>query len=326
MPHPNHLSLPVLHVARHDYAALNHQFSVREALDNIRQQGLGERIIYFYVVDDEGRLLGVLPSRRLLTAPLDDRLVDLMDRGVVSIPEQASILQACQLLIQRRFLALPVVDAEGRLCGLVDIALLNEESYDLRQRDQADALFETLGFHVAQVGNASPLWAFRLRVPWLLATIASGTACAVLASLYELTLAKSLVLAFFLTLVLGLGESVSMQSMSVTIQALRSVRPDLAWYLRCLRHEMPTAVLLGTTCGSLVWLIVWLWRDEAWTGLIIGSSILLSLCAACLLGLSVPAALHAAKLDPKIAAGPVTLAITDICTLLFYFSLAAWLL
>jgi magnesium transporter len=103
-----------------------------------------------------------------------------------------------------------------------------EESYGLRQRNQADALFETLGFHVTQVGNASPFWAFRLRVPWLLATIASGTLCALLASLYELTLAKSMVLAFFLTLVLGLGESVSMQSMSVTIQAMRSVRPNLS--------------------------------------------------------------------------------------------------
>lgn len=163
-------------------------------------------------------------------------------------------------------------------------------------------------------------------MPWLLATIASGTLCALLASLYELTLAKSIVLAFFLTLVLGLGESVSMQSMSVTIQALRSVRPNLTWYLRSLRHELPTALLLGSTCGSLVAMIVWLWRDEAWTGLIIGGSILLSLCAACLLGLSVPTLLHALRLDPKIAAGPVTLAVTDLCTLLFYFSLAAWLL
>ena len=209
-----------------------------------------------------------------------------MDSTVIALPDHATILDACQLLIRHRFLALPVVDEQQRLCGLVDIALLNEENPDLRQRNQADALFETLGFHVTQVGNASPLWAFRLRVPWLLATIASGTLCALLASLYELTPAKSIVLAFFLTLVLGLGESVSMQSMSVTIQALRSVRPNLSWYLRSLRHELPTALLLG---------------------------------------LSVPTLLHALRLDPKIAAGPVTLAVTDLCTLLFNFSLPAWL-
>jgi len=318
-----HMHLPVSHAARHDFAALSHRLNVREALEDIRHQGIGERIIYFYVVDNNRVLIGVLPSRRLLTAPLDKKLDELMDKQVVTLNENASILQACKMLTHHKYLALPVVDREGRICGIVDIALLNDDSYDLRQREQADALFETLGFHANQVGTASPLWAFRLRVPWLIATIASGTLCAVLASFYELTLAKSLVLAFFLTLVLGLGESVSIQSMSVTIQALRSVTPTLQWYLQTLRHELTTAVLLGMACGSLVGLIVWIWRGEALAGMVIGASILLSLCAACVLGLSVPALLHALKLDPKIAAGPVTLALTDICTLLFYFSLAA---
>lgn len=183
MSSAHHLHLPILHAARQDYAALNHRLSVREALQDIRTQGLGERIIYFYVIDDQRRLIGVLPSRRLLTAPLEARLSELMDSTVIALPDHATILDACQLLIRHRFLALPVVDEQQRLCGLVDIALLNEENPDLRQRNQADALFETLGFHVTQVGNASPLWAFRLRVPWLLATIASGTLCALLASL-----------------------------------------------------------------------------------------------------------------------------------------------
>ena len=104
-------------------------------------------------------------------------------------------------------------------------------------------MFEAIGFHVAQVRDASPLRAFRFRFPWLLATIGSGTICAVLAGAFEMTLAKSLVLAFFLTLVLGLGESVSIQSMTVAIQALRATRPTLRWYLRALRREAGTALL-----------------------------------------------------------------------------------
>jgi magnesium transporter len=75
-----------------------------------------------------------------------------------------------------------------------------------------------------------------------------------------------------------------------------------------------------------VGLIVWLWRGNAVAAVCIGASLLLAQGAACLFGLSVPSALHALKLDPKIAAGPVTLAFTDIFTLLFYFGLAAWLL
>jgi magnesium transporter len=147
-----------------------------------------------------------------------------------------------------------------------------------------------------------------------------------LASAFEVTLARTIILAFFLTLVLGLGESVSIQSMTVTIQALRAVQPTFAWYSRALRREAGTAVLLGAGCGAVVAVIIWLWRGAALAAFSIGASILLTLCAACFFGLSVPALLHALKLDPKIAAGPVTLAFTDIFTLLFYFSLAAWLL
>jgi len=201
-----------------------------------------------------------------------------------------------------------------------------DDAFDVGDQTSMDRVFETIGFRLLQVRDASPLRAFRFRFPWLLATITSGTVCALLAGVYELTLAKSLVLAFFLTLVLGLGESVSMQSMTVTIQGLRSRTPTFGWYMRAMRREVGTALLLGTACGFLVSLIVWIWRGNPMAAIAIGSSIVLTLCVASLFGLSVPALLHKLKLDLKIAAGPVTLAITDIATLLIYFSLAEVLL
>ena len=227
---------------------------------------------------------------------------------------------------ESEFLAFPVVDEKQRMVGVVDVGVFTDEVFDVAQRTQWDEVFEAIGFRVSQVRDASPLRAFRFRFPWLMATIASGTLCALLASAYEMTLAKSLVLAFFLTLVLGLGESVSIQSMTITIQALRSAQPTIRWYVRTLRREASTAILLGTGCGTIVGLIVWLWRGAGMAAVSIGTSILLTLVASCVFGLSIPALLHALKLDPKIAAGPMTLALADIFTLLFYFSLAALLL
>jgi aminobenzoyl-glutamate transport protein len=87
-------------------------------------------------------------------------------------------------------------------------------------------------------------------------------------------------------------------------------------------REAGTALLLGAACGVVVGLIAWIWRGTGLEGFVIGASIFLSLCMACFLGLTVPTVLHALKLDPKVAAGPVTLALTDIFTLLFYFGLA----
>ena len=325
---PEHLQQPVLSVARRDAATLRQDLSVREALDAIRGRELGEKVVYFYVVDAEDRLTGVLPTRRLLTGALDARLRDIMVPRVVAIPQTATLLEACEAFVLHKFLAFPVVDEQRRIVGVVDVSFFTQEVFDLsgEQEESPEHVFEAIGFHMAQVRDASPVRAFRFRFPWLLATIVSGTLCAVLAGRFEVTLAKSLVLTFFLTMVLGLGESVSIQSMTVAIQALRATRPTLRWYVRAFRREAGTALLLGVACGTVVGIIVWLWLGAALAGVCIGASLLLALCAACLFGLSVPAGLHALKLDPKIAAGPVTLAFTDVFTLLFYFGLAAWLL
>jgi len=325
-PEQEHWNQPVTALARKDFAALKQDLTVQQALDVVRQKGIGEKIVYFYVVDAEGILKGVLPTRRLLTGQLQERIADLMVKRVVTIPDTATLLEACEAFVLHKFLAFPVVDERKRLIGTVDVSLLSTEVFDAAEKEHVDELFEAIGFRISQVRDASPLKAFRFRFPWLLATIGSGTICALLTSHYEMTLAKSIVLAFFLTLVLGLGESVSIQSMTVTIQALRTIQPTFGWYLKAFRRETGTALLLGLGCGIVVAAVVWLWRGNPMAAISIGSSIFLNLCAACLFGLSVPTALHALKLDPKIAAGPVTLAFTDVFTLLFYFGLASLLL
>jgi magnesium transporter len=323
---PEHLDQPVSDFIRKDFAQLHETMTAREALDAIREKGIGEKIVYFYVVDENEKLVGVLPTRRLLTATLDQHIGDLMIRRIVAIPQNATLLEACEFFVLHKFFAFPVVDEKRRIVGVIDIGVFTEEVFDIAEREQHEDIFETIGFHVAQVRGAGPLQAFRYRFPWLLATIGSGTVCALMASAFAVTLAQSLVIAFFLTLVLGLGESVSTQSMAVTIQALRTARPTLRWYIGALRREMMMALLLGAACAGLVTGIAWLWRGALLPAAVIGSSIFVSLLMACFVGLSVPSLLHALRLDPKIAAGPVTLAATDVLTLLFYFSIARALL
>lgn len=323
---PQNLDRPVSEFIRKDFAELLESMSAREALDAIREKGLGEKIVYFYVVDESERLVGVLPTRRLLTARPEERIGDLMIHRVIAIPGTATLLEGCEFFVLHKFFAFPVVDEKRRILGVIDIGVFTEEVFDIAAREQHEDVFETIGFQVEQVRGAGALKAFRYRFPWLLATIGSGTTCALLASAFALTLAQSLVLAFFLTLVLGLGESVSIQSMTVAIHALRSTRPTMRWYLQTLRRELTTALLLGAACGLLVATIVWFWFGADWPAVVIGASILSSLVMACLLGLSIPSLLHALRLDPKIAAGPLTLALADILTVLLYLSIASLLL
>ena len=314
---------PVVEHARKDFPLLDASASVADALARIRREGIGERVIYFFAVDADERLVGVLPTRRLLTAPLETPLEEIMVRRVVAIPATATVLEACEFFVIYKFFAFPVVDREKRVVGIVDASLFAEEMLQ-NESTPNDLIFEALGVHLAQLRGASAWRAFRYRFPWLLATVAAGTACALLVGAFAATLAQSLVLAFFLTLVLGLNESVGMQSMTMTIQTLRAVRPTRRWFLENLRREGATALLLGLACGLLVGAIVWLWRRDGPAAIVTGSSLVISLLISSLLGFGVPTLLHRLKLDPKIAAGPVALAFTDFFTLSVYFTVA-WL-
>jgi magnesium transporter len=328
---PDFNSLVAEH-ARKDFPLLDAEMSVADALDRIRREGVGERVIYFFATDADKRLVGVLPTRRLLTAPLEKRLDEIMVRRVIAIPATATVLEACEFFVLYKFFAFPVVDEQRRVIGIVDVSLFAEEMLEAGEREEHQStmpkedVFEALGFHLEQIRGASPWRVFRYRFPWLLATVAAGTACALLAGAFEATLSGSLVIAFFLTMVLGLNEGVSMQSMTLTIQALRVQTPTRGWFLENLRRESATALLIGLACGLIVAAIVWLWRGDANGALVVGTSIVVSLFMACVFGFSVPSILHGLKLDPKIAAGPVTLAVTDFFALTFYFSLASLVL
>ena len=320
---------PVAQHCRVDQPLLKADMTVEQALGAIRQQGLGERIIYFYAVDERDRLAGVLPTRRLLTAPPRTTLGELMVKRVIAIPATATVLDACEFFVLYKFFAFPVVDADRQVIGVVDIGLFTAEMLEEREENiaaQAEEIFEALGFRLSHLRGASAWRVFRHRFPWLLATIFGATLCALLAGAFEATIASSVVIAFFLTMVLGLNESVSIQTMTVTIQALRSQKVTSSWFKVAFLRELRSAVLLGLGCGALVAMIVLLWRKDLTAALAIGGSIGLSLVTACLFGLSIPSLLHSLKLDPKIAAGPVTLAITDFVALAFYFGIASLVL
>lgn len=317
---------PVTEFLRPDFARVDAEATVEQALTDIRTRGLGVGIVYFYVTDTDGKLIGVLPTRRLLTESLDRAVREVMIPRVVAVPATATLLDACEFFVLYKFYALPVVDAERRIIGVVDVGIFTEEVLNMEETSGGDDIFQTIGFHVEELSQASAGKAFRFRFPWLLATIGSGTLCAVLVAGFAETLEQRIALAFFMTLVLGLGESVGTQSMAVTLQSLHSIRPSGMWLLGAIRKELLTAAFLGGACGAIVSAVVWIWQREVATAASIGLSILGVMITASLLGLVVPTALRMLKLDPKIASGPLTLASVDIATLAWYFGVATLVL
>ena len=192
---------PVVEHARKDFPLLDAEMTVGEALERIRREGVGERVIYFYAIDEEKRLVGVVPTRRLLTAPLETALREVMVRRVVAVPAKATVLDACEFFVLYKFLAFPVVDEQRRMVGVIDANLFAEEILEAgdtedqsRSREAVPVgpeFFEALGFRLEQIRGASAWRAFRFRFPWLLVTVIGGTLSAILAGFFEATLAGS---------------------------------------------------------------------------------------------------------------------------------------
>lgn len=314
---------PILPLAQPPRIVLKPDQTIAQALEAIRASADAGAIHYFYVVDHDNKLIGVVPTRRLLTAAPDRVVSEIMVDNVVAIPDWATVLIASEYFATRRLLAFPVVNADGELIGVVDVGLFTDEVIDLARRTYDD-IFQLIGVH--GTAQHTTWFAFRDRFPWLLCNIGGGLIAAFIASRFEHLLEQAVVLSLFIPIVLALGESVSMQALTLTLQGLTD--GPIVWkrLTAALWKEFKTAMLLGLGCAAVVGLVVFAWRGQVTVAASIFLAIMFSMIFACLLGVAIPAVLRALKADPGIAAGPVVLAAADVVTLLLYFGIGARLL
>jgi magnesium transporter len=300
--------------------------TVGDALDWLRRTPPADRIVYFYVVDGDGALQGVVPTRRLLLSLPDKPLADIMVRKTVALPAEATVLEACEVFIQHRFLAIPVIDASRRLLGVVDVELYTDEIGHLSDAASRDDLFQLIGVRMASTLSGSSLSAFRRRFPWLGCNIAAGILAAFLSGFFADELRRAVALAYFIPVVLNLAESVSSQSVSLALHNLHGHRPTWRKVLHDLRREFATGVLLGFGGGAVIGLAALAWLGQARLALCLVGGITGGVAGAAVLGAALPVLLRLVRLEPKVAAGPVALAGADVLTILLYFFLARWLL
>lgn len=310
---------------RTEVARLSFGQTVGQALATLRQSPPPVRIVYFYVVDEDQRLRGVIPTRSLLLSPPETPLTDIMLPKVIAVPTDATVLDACEFFVLHRFLAFPVVDSQGRLQGTIDVELYTDELRDLGG-GLSDDLFQLIGVHLARAKQLGPLAAFRSRFPWLLCNVIGGIVAALLCGLFEHQIQQTVALALFIPVVLALAESVSIQSVSLTLQLLHGGPPSWAGIFGKLRRELIIGILLGCAAGLLVGLSAFGWLRQPQVALSVLGGIGAGVSVAAALGAALPNLFHRLRLDPHLAAGPVVLAVTDIVTLVCYFQFARLLL
>ena len=320
----NDLSRPVKDFAIPVHTTLHQDQTIEEALVSLRRRKIDEKIIYFYVVDDEGRLQGIVPTRRLLLKEPHHTIKEIMGHSVVRLSEEQSLEEAMELLSTHQLLALPVVDKQQRLKGMIDVQIYLEESLDIADARHSSDVFQILGLTLEMGKRKSPWKSYRIRMPWILCNMAGGIGCAVISFFYQIVLAKVLLLAMFIPLILTLSESISMQSMTQSLHLVR--QPNITWrrIFNRIFIEGKMVILLALTCGVAVGIISLFWGGGLITSMTIATSLFIAISLSASVGASVPLLLRARALDPKVASGPVVLMFADVITTTLYLSLATW--
>ncbi|HEX2582984.1 MAG TPA: magnesium transporter [Chlamydiales bacterium] len=318
------LSKDLLQFAKPVQTLLPMDVTIGEALTALRKKEIQQKIIYFYVVDERQALKGVVSTRQLLLADPAKSVQEVMEQPVIKLHSKQTLKAALELFAKHPLLAIPLVDENGCLLGTIDIQMITNEAIDIADSRTRLDVFQMIGLSLEDGKKPSLRTGYRLRMPWLLCNVFSGIVCAIISRVFEVVLAKYLLLAFFIPLVLTLSESTSMQSMTQSLLFLR--RPRFQWRTAIARgfREWQLTVLLAVSSGFIVGALSLLWGDGIKPSLCIGIGICLSVILSAIFGITLPVLLHRIKLDPKVASGPVVLMIADMLTTALYLSLAAW--
>lgn len=311
----------ILELASPDFYAIPLSATVEEAVDLLRAAP-DKAVFYCYAIDEQRRLAGVIPVRKLLTAVPGTRVADIYSPSVIALPADGDRALLEDFFATYRFLAFPVVDGERRLLGVVQADAFSDQlmgEYEGRIRHD---WLHSLGVS-EQEERAGAFGIVRLRLPWLLFTILSGLVSAYITGQFQRTLSGAVALAFFVPVVLLLSESVGMQTSAVTLSSLSSDMPPPLG--RLLLRELQAAALLGLACGALVGGTAAVWLGDRRFALVLGATLTLTVSTASALAVAVPGLFRRLGVDPALAAAPLTLAVTDSLTLLSYLSIASWL-
>ncbi len=324
------LEKPIEDSLSDDFISLKDTFSVQDAIEYLREYPAVVNLRYSPVVNDNGVLVGVVSSHHLVVSKSNVPVVEVMSRDPISINKKGSVKEAIELLNQYKLVAIPVVDDDSRLLGVVEMQVRPENfrgkaNHSLeKKKGLYNDIFQLIGISIEASQAAGTMRGFSLRMPWLLGNLVAGFMCAAIAGYFQVVLQEAIILAMFIPLVLTLSESISMQAMTMSLVFLHEHKINWKEVFSRVVKEWKTAILLGLSAALAVELIAFILHRDALPLFVVAVSIFCSMIFSATMGVIVPVVVHRFKLDPKIAGGPVALMFADVGATGIYLGLATW--
>ena len=316
-----------------EYVSLRPVMTAEEAIKRIRRTGVDKETIYTcYVTDNNRKLLGMVTLRTLLLAEEDDRVEDIMEDNVISVNTLEDQESVVQMMAKYDWAAIPVVDQEGRLVGIVTI----DDAIDVLQEETTEDFELLAGMTPTDKPylRTGVFETWKSRIPWLLILMLSATLTSMVLTGFESSLAACSVLIAFIPMLTGTGGNSGTQSSVAVIRALSLGEVEFSDTVRVIWKEIRVGVLCGVTlasCNFVKLLVVdkMILGNDGVTVLVAGviclTMVLTVLCAKTV-GCVLPLLAEKIHVDPAVMASPFISTVVDVTTLLLYFQVAKILL
>ncbi|MBE9036391.1 magnesium transporter [aff. Roholtiella sp. LEGE 12411] len=306
-----------------EYVRLREGLTVGEALSKIRRQDEDKETIYYaYVTDDNRTLVRVVSLRQLLFTFPDVLIRDIASDRVIKVRTETSQEEVAQIMKRYDLIAIPVVDRENRLVGIITI----DDVMDILEEEATEDIQKLAGVSGDEAALSSPLLTIRNRLPWLLGIMALYIGAASAIAPFQTIISAVPVLAVIMPIFSNTGGTVGIQSLTVTIRGLGVGEVTPKDTLKILRKELcaglGTAVVLATTMFLLS--LIWARPQERWVALIAGMVMATNTIVAVTLGTLLPMGLKRLKLDPALVSGPLVTTMLDTIGFLTFLSLISF--
>ncbi len=309
------------------YVRATPAMTAQQILDLTRQvNDEVETVTNMYIVDAQGRLLGVTSLREIIMMPPDTPVSTFMETDVISVLPEMDQETVARMVARYDFLAMPVVNEAGKMLGIVTIddiidVLVEEQTEDLLSfggvgRDAVDQPYFTVPLRKV----------LRSRIGWLLMLMVAATLTDTVMRLFDAQLSAVVALTFFIPMLIGTGGNTGAQTVSTIIRGLAVQDIRFRDIFRVFRRELLSGFLLGITLGLVAGGRVYIWDQDFALALVVGLAIVLICTWANVMGAVIPLVAYRLKLDPALVSAPMITTLVDATGLLIYLSIATLLL
>jgi magnesium transporter len=305
-----------------DFIALPENATVREAIGRIQKEHQEvETTFYLYVTDQDQRLTGVCSLRELVMAKPDTWLKAVMNPETYSVTTDTDQEEVARIVTRYDLLAVPVVDADQRMVGIVTV----DDVIDIIRDEATEDILKMAGVGEDFVETKSILSSIRIRMPWLLATCGGGVAATMIIGHFESTLEQLVFLAAFIPVIMGMGGNIGTQSATIVVRGLATDSIQVHRLGAVVLKETAVGFLLGFVYGALLGALAHLGYQMWQLGTLVALAVVFTMTMAAVVGALLPMTFARLNIDPAVATGPFVTTAIDILSISFYFYLARWL-